>query len=286
VISKGFIVDGKLDWRLLDRWVQEVTDAINRTSSSVTVIQREGVSGGASSWSELTGKPTAFSPSVHATTHETDGSDPITGLDDFARLSVANRYLSSQTVAPRPISSSAGVVAWNLSSAQNAELSTTESISGWTVMNGRAGLCPILRLSVTGEHTITWTATAFYDMTAFQMPASGKVSLLSFRFRTDTVMEFLGQSPAFDEWEIAEKIQIALGLLAATGTGKVTRKATAAAALGVLSASGTGKMTRKASMSVALGVLSASGSTSTPAKLLLESEGFFLLESGDKLILE
>lgn len=350
MIAKGFIVNDKLDLRLLDRWVQEVTDAMNRAQSAVTVIQEGGgTGGGASSWSELAGKPSVFSPEPHASTHESGGSDPL-GLDDFARLSVANRYLASQTVAPKAITSSAGVVTWNLNTAQNAQLTTTESITGWTVTTGGSGRFLSLRLSVGGEHTITWPEGTFYNMTTFQMPASGKVSVLSFRLRSDLGLEFLGQSPAFDEWELAEKIEVSLGLLAATGTGKMTRKATATAtlpalaasgtiastrkatmtiplgllsaggtvnvsapgtvaasiqkvaasgtgaltrkgtataALGVFSASGAGKTTRKATATATLPALAASGTMSlTPApRLLLESGDYFLLESGDKLIL-
>lgn len=269
---------------------------------------------------------------------------------DLAHLSTANRYLASQTVAPKAITSSAGVVTWNLDTAQNAQLTTTESITGWTVTTGGSGRFLSLRLSVGGEHTITWPEGTFYNMTTFQMPASGKVSVLSFRLRSDLGLEFLGQSPAFDEWELAEKIEVSLGLLAATGTGKMTRKATATAtlpalaasgtiastrkatmtiplgllsaggtvnvsapgtfaasiqkvaasgtakmtrkgtataALGVFSASGAGKTTRKATATATLPALAASGTMSlTPApRLLLESGDYFLLESGDKLIL-
>lgn len=341
-IRKGFRVqDAQLD-ALLEELVRRLNaakvDAQTLTTRVKTVEEiGGGTPSGGGAWGEITGTMS-------------DQDDLAAALAGLASLTIANRFMASQTVSPLALSSSSGVVAWNLNTAQNAMLATTENITGWTVTTGGSGRFLSLRLSAGDTHTITW-GDSFHGMDTFQMPASGKVSVLSFRLRSDLVLEFLGQSPAFDEWEITEKIEVALGLLAASGTGKITRKATETVALPPLAATGTIKATRKATMSVALGLLSADGtgnvsapgtfsvqmpamaaagtlamtrkssgataalnplastgtgsitrkatmSVAMPAlaasgsgtitlapRLLLESGDFFLLESGDKLIL-
>lgn len=141
-------------------------------------------------WAEIT--PAGIGASASNHTHTTS---------DFAKIASApNVFELSQTVEPQIIASMSGTVTWNLEEAQNAEIEVIEEITGWTISDGVAGQFLSLRLSANGINPVAWPSASFKNMTDFELPGSGQVSILSFRCRTASILEFMGQSPAFDEW--------------------------------------------------------------------------------------
>jgi hypothetical protein len=115
-------------------------------------------------------------------------------------LEEANTFTAAQTVAPGTLTSDMGEVTWDTEANQNAVFEMDETITDWVIQNGLADRFVSLRLYKSGGTTMTWTSTVFKNTSAITMPDNGFVSVLSFRFKTDTVLEFLGQCPAFEEW--------------------------------------------------------------------------------------
>jgi hypothetical protein len=75
-----------------------------------------GGGGGVSSWNDLTDKPTSFTPSAHASSHASGGSDPITvtwssitGAPTFAAVATSGAYadLSGKPTIPNITSGTA-----------------------------------------------------------------------------------------------------------------------------------------------------------------------------------
>jgi hypothetical protein len=133
-----------------------------------------------------------------------DGAEhaiPEPDLSSVAMLGSSNEFSEAQTVSPYSLSIDfAGEVAWNTDSKQNAELIVDANLTDWVIQNGAAGRVLHLRLSMAGSYSVSFPSSIFKGMDDFTAPTSGYVTHLGFRMQTDSVLEFLGASPEFEEW--------------------------------------------------------------------------------------
>jgi hypothetical protein len=117
-------------------------------------------------------------------------------------LGDSNEFSAAQTVGRTYLSVDfAGEVNWDTDAKQNVDLLVTDDITDWAIQTGAAGRVLHMRLSMGGYYSVAFPSSIFKGMDDFTLPDSGYVTHIGFRMQSDSVLEYLGQTAAFEEWD-------------------------------------------------------------------------------------
>lgn len=123
----------------------------------------------------------------------------ISGYSGYSGAGVSasaeNDWTAAQTVTEGAITGTSGAVTWNLDTTQNATVTLTGSITGWTVSNAKAGRYVSIRITQGSgsAYTIVWDTGTFKGMTGYTMSTGlSKVDHLIFRCVSTSVLELVG----------------------------------------------------------------------------------------------
>lgn len=114
----------------------------SQTSTRLNALERKESGGGSSgsvAWADITGKPTSFTPSSHASTHAALGSDPITieksqvtgiAITAADNGTVTSTMIQDGTIVNADISASAGIAVSKLASSSVTINGTAVTLGG------------------------------------------------------------------------------------------------------------------------------------------------------------
>jgi hypothetical protein len=114
---------------------------------------------------------------------------------DTVKKDVAQVFSAQQTVAIGSISSSSGTCTWDVAAAQEATITLTENITGWTLSNLVTGTyySLIVTQHASAAKTIAWDSSKFKGLTGYTMSSgTGKIDHLVFVAASTSVLRLVG----------------------------------------------------------------------------------------------